>query len=81
MAGRSREHEEVPDCVIVGELLPSKENDSSCVGESPGHKEPESSGGHGLDHASDDGDDEPTHDDVESGGGPVLTISPHEGLR
>ena len=37
-------------------------------------------GGHGTNDAGKDGDDEPTHDDVEGGGSPVLAIAAHEGF-
>ena len=80
MAGRASQHEEVPNRVIVGKLLPSEENNAAGVGEAASHQKPEASGGDLFDDGREDGDDEPSHRDVKSGGCPVLAVPSHEGF-
>lgn len=80
MTGRASENKEVPDGVIVGELLPRKKDDSDGVGKSARDEEPDSSSWELGDHLGQDGNDEPAHDDVERGGCPVLAVATHEGF-
>lgn len=70
----------MPDGVVVGELLPGEKDDAEGVGESSCDKEPKAGRGEFLDNGWKDGDDEPAHDDIEGGGGPVLAVAAHKSL-
>ena len=70
----------MPNGVIVRELLPDKEDHSEGVGKASGDEEPYPCGGKLANNGGKNGDGEPAHDNVESGGGPVLAIASHEGF-
>jgi len=64
MAGASAEHEEVPDGVVVGELLDEVDKGAHGVDDPPGQKPGEPPGGQGVDEGFDGEDGKPAHQDV-----------------
>ncbi len=68
MADASPEHKQVPDRVVVGELLPRVEDYPHSVGKPSGYKEDESATRDVSDKLFPGSDNEPPHQDVGSGG-------------
>jgi len=64
VAGASADHEEVPDGVVVGELLDEVEKGAHGVGESPGQEPGETPGGQRVEEGLDGEDGEPPHQDI-----------------
>ena len=64
--------------MVVRKFAPGKEDDPEGVRESARDKEPYARRREFADDGGQNGNDEPAHDNVESGGGPVLTVFAHE---
>ncbi len=80
MAGTSPQHEQVPDRMVVGELLPRVEDDTEHIHDSPGKEENKSATRYACHELFPGSDDEPPHQDV-GGSGELGKTSDEDGTE